>query len=144
MMSKLQKAAWFNLGMVTVCMIISMPCFFFLTWRNAKGVVYILIFFVVACITTPVFYILYRKKSYEAGFDEREKMINRRAFVFAAIGLTIFLACVCFIPFFVLGGQNVIKVYYLPLIFLSTLFAAQFVHSAAILIQCLLEEEDGQ
>lgn len=143
-MSKLQKSAWFNLGMVTVCMIISMPCFFFLTWRNAKGVDYIIIFFVVACITAPLFYIIYRKKSYEADFDEREKMINKRAFSFAAMGLMIFLACVCIIPYFALGGQNVIKVYYLPLIFLGTLFAAQFVHSMAILIQCALEEEDGQ
>ncbi len=142
-MNKLQKAAWFNLGVMTVCMIIAIPCFFFLTSRNAKGIDYILIFFIIACITTPVCYILYRKKGYEAGFDEREKMINRRAFSFAAMGLTIFLACVCVIPFFVLGGQNVIKVYYLPLIFLSTLFAAQFVHSMAIIIQCALEEEDG-
>ncbi|MBN1803963.1 MAG: hypothetical protein JW837_01810 [Sedimentisphaerales bacterium] len=143
-MSKLQKAAWFNLGVVTVCMIIAIPCFFFLTRINARGIDYILIWFVTACIIIPVFYFLYHKKSYEAGFDEREKMINRRAFLFAAIGLTVFLACVCIIPFFVLGGQNVIKVYYLPLIFLSTLFAAQFVHSIAILIQCALEEEDGQ
>ncbi len=143
-MNKLQKAAWFNLGFVTVCMIISMPCFFFLTWGNAKGVDYILIFFVVACITTPMFYFLFHKKGYEADFDEREKMINKRAFSFAAMGLTVFLACVCFIPFFVLGGQNVVKVYYLPLIFFCSLFAAQFVHSMAILIQCSLEEENGQ
>jgi len=143
-MSKLQKSAWFNLGMVTLCMIIAMPCFFFLTKRNAKGVDYMLICFIVACITVPVTYILYRKKSYEADFDEREKMINRRAFSFAVMGLTVFLACVCIIPFFALGGQNVIKVYYLPLIFLSTLFAAQFVHSMAILIQCSMEEENGQ
>jgi heme O synthase-like polyprenyltransferase len=143
MMSKLQKAAWFNLGVVTVCMIIAMPCFFFLTSRNAKGVGYLLICFIVACITTPLFYTFYRKKSYEADFDEREKMINRRAFSFSAMGLIIFLACICFVPFFILGGQNVVKVYYLPLIFLSTLFAAQFVHSVAILIQCSLEEKNG-
>ena len=142
-MSKLQKAAWFNLGMITVCMIISMTCFFFLTSRNAKGIDYIIICFVVACITAPVFYVLYRKNSYEASFDEREKTINKRAFSLAAMGLTIFLGCSCIIPYFVLGGQNVIKVYYLPLIFFCSLFAAQFVHSMAILIQCALEEEDG-
>ena len=143
-MSRLQKAAWFNLVVITICLIISIPCLFFLARVNAKGIEYLLTCFVIACITTPVFYILYRKKSYEADFDEREKMINRRAFSFAAMGLTVFLACVCIIPFFALGGQNVIKVYYLPLIFLSTLFAAQFVHSMAILIQCSMEEEDGQ
>lgn len=143
-MSRLQKAAWFNLAMITICFIISIPCLFFLARVNAKGIEYLLTCFVIACITTPVFYMLYRKKSIEAGFDERKKMINRRAFSCAVMGLTVFLACVCFIPFFVLGGRNVVKVYYLPLIFLSTLFSAQFVHSIAILIQCLLEEEDGQ
>ena len=143
-MSKLQKSAWFNLAMITICIMISISCLFFLARVNAKGIVYLLTFFVIACITTPVFYMLYRKKSYEAGFDEREKMIDRRAFSCAAIGLTIFLACVCFIPFFVLGGQNVIKAYYLPLIFLSTLYTAQFVQSIAVLVQCALEEEDGQ
>ena len=88
--------------------------------------------------------VFYRKKSPEAGFDEREKMIYRRAFWMAACALTVFLGCICIIPFFVLGGQNVIKVYYLPLIFLGSLFASQFVHSVAILVMCALEDDDGQ
>jgi uncharacterized membrane protein YhdT len=142
-MSKLQKAAWFNLGMITVCIIISLIIFSFLTSWNAKGVDDIIIGFIVACITAPALYIIHRKKSYEAAFDEREKAINKRAFSFAAMSLTIFLGCVCIIPFFVLGGQNDIKVYYLPLIFFCYLFAGQFVHSMAILIQCALEDDDG-
>lgn len=141
-MSRLQKAAWFNLVTITICIMISIPCLFFLARRNAKGIDYLLICFVIACLLSPVAYMLV-KKSFEA-YDEREKMINRRAFTISVLGLIIFLACVCTIPFFVLGGQNVIKVYYLPLIFFCSLFAAQFVHSTAILIQCLLEEEDGQ
>lgn len=143
-MSRLQKAAWFNLGVSTIFFIISIPGLFFLARVNAKGVEYLLTCFIVACVITPVFYVFYRKKSFEAGFDEREKMINKRAFTCSVLGLTVFLGCVCLIPFFVLGGQNVIKVFYLPLILISTLFAAQFVQSAAILIQCSMEEEDGQ
>jgi hypothetical protein len=143
-MSKLQKAAWFNLGMCTVCILISAPCIYFLASRNAEGIDYLLICFIVACLTSPIAYIIYKKKGFEAGFDEREKMIYRRAFSIAVLGLIVFLACVCIVPFFALGGQSVIKVHYLPLIFFSTLFAAQFVHSTAILIQCALEEEDGQ
>jgi len=142
-MSKLQKLAWFNLVMMTICFILSILFLLILIRVNAKGIEYLITCFVIACITTPLFFMLHRKKSFEAGFDEREKMINRRAFSCSVIGLTVFLACVCFIPFFVLGGQNVVKVYYLPLIFLGAIFAAQFVHSATILIQCALEEEDG-
>ena len=143
-MSKLQKSAWFNLGMCTVCISISALCVYFLASRNAKGVDYLLVCFIVACLTAPITYIAYKKKGIESGFDERERMIYRRAFSIAVIGLIVFLACVCVVPFFALGGQSLIKVYYLPLIFFSSLFAAQFVHSTAILIQCALEEEDGQ
>lgn len=143
-MSKLQKAAWCNLAAVTVCVMIGTAAFLFMASMNAKGVVHVLIFVFVPILMSPGLYIFYSKKSLESRFDEREKMINRRAFIVAAFGLTIFLACVCIFPFFVLGGQNVIKVYYLPLIFLGTLFTTQFVHSAAILVMCALEDDDGQ
>ncbi len=143
-MSKLQKSAWINLIAVSMCAIVSVAGFSLVSLLNAKGIDHILIFFIVGSLTGLGIYMFYRKKSPEAGFDEREKMIYKRAFGLAACALTIFLGCVCIIPFFVLGGQNVIKVYYLPLIFLSTLFAAQFVHSMAILIQCSMEEENGQ
>jgi len=143
-MSKLQKSAWINLIAVSMCSIVGGAGFSLLFLLNAKGVGLIFIFFIVGSLTGLGICALYRKKSPEAGFDEREKMIYRRAFGMAACALTIFLGCICIIPFFVLGGQNVIKVYYLPLIFLSTLFASQFVHSAAILVMCALEDEDGQ
>jgi uncharacterized membrane protein YozB (DUF420 family) len=143
-MSKLQKAAWFNLAMITICISISLPCLYLLARVNAKGIDYLLVCFVVACLVSPVAYILVKKKGFEARFDEREKMINRNAFTISVLGLIIFLGCVCTIPFFVLGGQSFIKVYYLPLIFFCSIFAAQFVHSAAIIVQCALEEEDGQ
>ncbi len=143
-MSKLQKSAWINLIVVSMGAIMSGAGFSLLVLLNAKGIDLILIFFIVGSLTSLGVYMFYRKKSPEAGFDEREKMIYKRAFRLAACALIIFLACVCIIPFFVLGGQNIVKVYYLPLIFLSTLFAAQFVHSMSILIQCALEEKDGQ
>ncbi len=143
-MSKLQKSAWINLIAVSMCSIVGGAGFSLLFLLSAKGVDLIFIFFIVGSLTALGICTFYRKKSPEAGFDEREKMIYRRAFWMATCALTIFLGCICIIPFFVLGGQNVIKVYYLPLIFLSTLFASQFVHSAAILVMCALEDDDGQ
>ncbi|MBL7189022.1 MAG: hypothetical protein ISS70_22070 [Phycisphaerae bacterium] len=143
-MTKLQKSAWFNLIAVSMCAIVGGVGFSLLSLLNAKGIHLIFIFFIVGSLTGLGICVFYRKKSPEAGFDERERMINKRAFGMAACALTIFLACICIIPFFVLGGQNVIKVYYLPLIFLGTLFAAQFVHSVAILVMCALEDDDEQ
>ena len=142
-MSKLQKSAWVNLGLVTVGLLIAMICFVFLSKINARGIDYIIISLVVVCIMAPFEYIHYKKKSYEAGFDEREKMISKQAFNISVFGLVVFLGLVCIIPFFVVGGGNTIKVIYLPIVFLGALFTAQFVHSMAIIIQCALEEENG-
>lgn len=141
-MSKLQKSAWFNLAGVTITGIIGAAAILFMAKINTKGVEYVLISIFVPVLASPGLYTYCRKKSIESRFDERERMIYSRSLMVAAFGLTIFLACVCIIPFFVLGGQNVIKVYYLPLIFFSALFIAQFVNSAAIIVQCALEEDN--
>lgn len=143
-MSKLQKSAWLNLGMTMVFAAISTAGILYLASVNAKGIVPWLIGTFVCVLISPGVYILYRKKSLEVRFDEREKMINQRAFIVAAVVLAIFLGCACTVPFAVLGGQSVIKVYYLPLIFIGTLLTAQFVHSVAILVMCALEDNDGQ
>jgi len=142
-MSNLQKSAWFNLVGVTVLGMIGAAAILFMARMNTKGVEYVLICIFVPVLASPGLYIYCRKKSIESRFDERERVIHSRSLMVAAFGLTIFLACVCMLPFFVLGGQNVIKVYYLPLIFFSALFIAQFVHSAAILVMCALEDDDG-
>ena len=143
-MSKLQKSAWVNLVAAVGFMLIGGPGTSYLAKVNAHGIVYVLICLIVPCVLAPVAYIWYRKKSLEAGFDEREKMINRQAFTISALVLAFFLMGVCVVPFFWLGGQSLIRVYYLPVIFFSTLFTAQFVHSAAILVQCAREDNDGQ
>jgi len=142
--SKLQKSALLNLSMSMVFAMISAAGILFLASVNAKGIVPWLIGLFVCVLISPGVYVLYRKKSFEVRFDEREKMINRRAFIVSAIALAIFLGGACILPFAILGGQSVIKVYYLPLIFIATVLIAQFVHSAAILVMCALEDDDGQ
>jgi hypothetical protein len=143
-MSKLLKSAWVNLGITTVGTILAMMCFVFLAKRNAKGADYIIIFLLAACITIPLSYWYYKKKSIESSFDEREKLINQRAFFISVMGAIAFLGLVCIIPFFVVGGGNVIKIIYLPIIFVSTGFIGQLSQSIAIIIQCALEEENGK
>jgi membrane protease YdiL (CAAX protease family) len=143
-MNRLQKSAWFNLLVVTVLFPIASLGLFLLARTNAKGVDYLIIFLVLGSLAGLGGYLLLRKKGFEAHFDEREKMIYKRAFEWSMIALLAFLGCVCFIPFFVVGGGNFVRVLYLPVIFLSTLFVAQFVHSASILILCALEAEDEQ
>ncbi len=143
-MSKLQQSAWYNLAGMVTCTGISGLSFVALTKTNAKGLDYILLGLVVACLVTPVAYILLRRNGIEARFDEREKSIHARAFTISAYVLIAFLAGICIVPFFLLGGQNFIHVYYLPVIFWATLLVAQFAHSMAILVQCELEDENGR
>jgi hypothetical protein len=143
-MNRLQKSAVINLVVTASCVLIAGLGFAVLTQTNVTGAVYLLIFFVFACLTMPVFFLLYRRWAAEAGFDEREKMIYRRAFILStAVGL-IYLAGICIVPFFVLGGGSVVRVYYLPLVFLSTILTMQFTPSLALLIQCQLEETHEQ
>jgi len=143
-MSSLQKSAWFNLVGVIVCVLIGGIGFLVLTRMNARGVGNIIVVFVAGCVSGLVTHLVWRKRGFEARLDERERLIYKRSLEWAASAAVAFLACICIVPFFVLGGQNVIRVYYLPLVFLSTLFAAQFVHSAAILVQCAREGDDVQ
>jgi hypothetical protein len=143
-MSRLQKAAWFNLVFVIGCAVFAGTGFLVLTYMNARGVAGIVAFFVVGCVSGLVSHLVWRKRGFEAHLDERERLIYRRSLEWAAFAAIVFLCGMCIVPFFVLGGRSVIRVYYLPVIFLSTLFATQFVHSAAILVQCAWEDDDAQ
>jgi hypothetical protein len=143
-MNRLQKSAWFNLLLVTVAFLIASPCVLLLARTNAKGIDYLIIPLVFGSLAGLGGYLLLRRKGFEANFDEREKMIYNRALLWAMIALMAFLGCVCYIPFFVVGGGNSVRVLYLPVVFLSTLFVGQLAHSAAILIQCSLETENEQ
>jgi len=142
-MNKLQKSAWVNLAFVTVCVIVAGIGFASLTSHNAKGMDYIFIGLVAGSITMLVVGLGLRKKGIEAKFDEREKMVNRKAFIGAACTLVIYLWIVCTVPFFLIGGKGVITVSFLPAIFFSGLFVAQITHSGIILVMCLWEEENG-
>jgi hypothetical protein len=145
-MSKLQKSAWFNLGLITISSLFALLCFTVAAGRIEKGFNYVnvILFLLMACFIIPAIYIIAQKKSYEAGFDEREKMINQRATTLSLSGLMIVLYLACFIPFVALGGGNIIKVVYLPVIFICTILATQLIKSIAIIIQCVLEQENGQ
>lgn len=141
-MSKLQKSAWFYLGLVTTSSLFATLCFALAASRIEKGFNYInaILCLIMMCIIIPAALLIARKKNYEAGFDEREKTINQRAIRLSLSGLIIFLYFACFIPFVALGGGNIIKVVYLPVIFVGTVLAVQLIKSIPIIVQCVLEQ----
>ena len=141
-MNKLQKSAWVNLLFTTGVGIAAAIGLTVLVKTNAKGIVHVVIFFVVACIAALVMVSL-RKRSIEARFDERERFIYGRAKQWAVFAAITFLAFTSFTVFFIVGGRGQVPVWSLPAVFLSTLFIWQFFESAIILVLCMLEEEDG-
>ena len=142
-MNKLQKSTWLIFGLVTVSTVITMLGFVFLAKANAKGIVYIMIHFIVGCTLVPLMYMFLKKNGLERNFDEREKLISRQSLIIATIIMIVFLYVICIFPFFIIGGGSTINIIYLPLICLSAVFTFFFVYSMAVLIQCMLGEENG-
>ncbi len=139
-MNRLQKKAWINLAVVTACVVLAGMGLGIFVHINARGVYTFLIGLVAGLVVGLVVYV--RSVAEEAKLDEREKTIARKSFVWACYTLTLFWACASFGIFFVVGGKSVVPAYTLPVVFLAGLFLAQFVESAAILIQFARETAD--
>lgn len=139
-MNRLQKKAWINLAVVTACVVLTGMILGILVHTNAKGIDTFLIGLVAGLVVGLVFYV--RSVAEEAKLDEREKTIARKSFVWACYTLTLFWACASFGIFFIVGGKSVLPAYILPVVFLAGMFLAQFVESAAILIQFARETAD--
>jgi len=139
-MTRLQRNAWIELGLMALFTLVNCFLLKFLVNSNARGVLYVVILILVGCIVgPPIFYFCYKD---ESKYDEREKMIRRKAFSCSMFALVFFLVFICFVPFFLIGGQGSMPVYYLPIIFWGCILIAQVVMSSVILILCELEQAD--
>lgn len=139
-MSVLQKKAWTELAVMLGCVIVAIPCLAIMVGLDTRGVTYMVISVVAATVSGFVAYRHSIKAA--AGLDEREKSILRRAWMLAAHAFVLSIGCVSFIAFFTVGGGGNIPVFALPATFLGALLVAQFVQSAAILIQFARERVD--
>jgi len=141
-MNRLQKRAWIGLAGVTLCCIITGAFFGRMVHTNVKGLVYIMISLVIGPPVGLIYYLYYIKVWTK--FDEREKKIAQKASIVSSYAFAFFVLYAALIVFFTVGGKGSVPVYYLPALFLAGLFFAQFVQSAAILIQFALEQADEQ
>ena len=139
-MNRLQKKAWTNLAAMTAVLVLAGAGLGTLVHLNAGGIDTLLIGLVSGLVTGLVIYV--RTVTRESKLDEREKAIARRSFVWACYTVTAFWACACIGIFLFVGGKGVVPVYTLPVVFLTGLFLAQFVESAAILVQFAREMTD--
>ncbi|MCK4291961.1 MAG: hypothetical protein KAY65_02095 [Planctomycetes bacterium] len=139
-MTKLQKKAWVELGVVTACVALAGAGVGLMVHLNAKGIVSLMIFLIPGLIAALVSCL--RGIANQANFDEREKKIVQKAFILSSYAFATFFCCAAFTVFFIAGGKSSVAVYALPAIFLADLFGAQFIQSAAILIQLAREQAD--
>ena len=79
--------------------------------------------------------LIFKKDKGKVIFDERDKLIKRRA-ALAGFGASyLFVGLACMIPFSILGPEATISVIWLPNIFMGTGLSLFFVTSVAILVQ---------
>ena len=79
--------------------------------------------------------LIFRKDKGKVTFDERDKLIKRRAALAGFAMSYLFVGLACMIPFSILGPKASISVTWLPNIFAGAALSAFFVTSVAILVQ---------
>ncbi len=79
--------------------------------------------------------LIFRKDKGKVTFDERDKLIKRRAALAGFATSYLFVGLACMIPFSILGPKASISVTWLPNIFMGVALSAFFVTSVAILVQ---------
>ncbi len=79
--------------------------------------------------------LIFKKDKGKVTFDERDRLIKRRAALAGFATLYLFVCLACMIPFSILGPKASISVIWLPNIFGGAALSAFFVTSLAILVQ---------
>jgi hypothetical protein len=134
-MNRWQKTAWYNVIVIAVTLALTGAVVALLAFVVGMPLAYVglgLLGFLGLLGLSPI---LFRAKPSEVPFDERDRLIIRRAAVagFGSAFLVVGLACM--MPFFILGPRASISVGWLPLIFGGTTISLLLVHSVAILAQ---------
>ena len=88
--------------------------------------------------------LIFRKDKGKVTFDERDKLIKRRAALAGFATSYLFVGLACMIPFSILGLKASISVTWLPNIFMGAALSAFFVTSVAILVQYGWGGKDGE
>lgn len=78
---------------------------------------------------------IFKKEKGKVTFDERDKLIQKRAGLAGFALAYLFLGLACMIPFCVMGGRALISVRWLPQIFIGTGIAHSFFYSITIFFE---------
>ena len=112
-----------------------------MVYGNTKGIGYMIIF-LVAGGTAGLLSFIHEMRVFNK-YDEREKKICLQALILSDEIFVGFIVCCAFITLFSIGGKGSIPAWSITAMLLAGLFIRQLVQSAAILIRCAMEENDG-
>ena len=140
-MNRLHKKAWTELiACFVMIVLITIPCFLFLSATNAQGLDFLIIC-LIAGVPTGLIAYLYEQKKLKK-YDEREQAMIRKAFSISAAVFIFYLLAFSFIAFFSVGGKQSIPVVLMPIMVLTGAFLSQCTQSFIILFQCAKEDDD--
>lgn len=92
------------------------------------------------CLTMFIF----KKEKGKVTFDERDKIIQKRAGLAGFALAYLFVGLACLTPFYVMKGQGLISVRWLPRIFIGTCITHFFFYSLTILCEYGLKGKDNE
>jgi hypothetical protein len=87
---------------------------------------------------------IFKKEKGKVTFDERDKLIQKRAGLAGFALSYLFLGLACVIPFYVTDGQALISVRWLPQIFIGTCITHLFFYSMTIVCECGLGRKNHE
>ncbi|MHC4364625.1 MAG: hypothetical protein ACYSTJ_04070 [Planctomycetota bacterium] len=134
-MNRAQKIAWFlvvtiSAGVMAGCVAFGVLYFMVGMPRAVAGFA-----FVAIAGLGGLGSLIFKKDKGKVTFDERDRLIKRRAALAGFTASFLFAGLACMTPFCILGPKASISVTWLPNIWCGTFLTAFFVHSVAILVQ---------
>ena len=141
-MNRLQKRAWIALGRTVICVVVAGVGVGLSVHLNAKGIWGLMAFLIAGLIVGLA--LCLRNIPIWAKFDEREKKIMLKAFIYSSYVFVIFMVCVSFGVLFLAGGKSSVSAWIMPVSVLAGIFLSNFIESAVILIQFGREQADEE
>jgi len=87
---------------------------------------------------------IFKKEKGKVTFDERDKLIQKRAALAGFALAYLFVGLACLIPFYVMDGQALISVRWLPQIFIGACITHFFFYSITILCEYGLGRKNNE
>ena len=128
-MNKAQKTAWYVLFMSVVLLAIVVAVVVGRIPRAVYGLCWISI------VILGLLFFRRNQKQVEVDFDERDKLINKRALLAGYFSIWSLCLAGCVVVWFTIGPEGSIPVYFLPVVLFGLFISVMIVQAVATLVQ---------